>query len=296
MKVLVTGATGNQGSAVVRHSLQAGHQVYALVRDRQAPKAVGLERQGVTLILGNMDQADSLVHAFEGMDAVFSLQNFWTAGHLGEFFQGRAVINAARAAGVQKFVQTTGGINPGQGSANMEVKAIIEALAREAFPNAFILRPVWFIDGLNLTSFNQESGTFEFVTAPDQPHVWVACDDIGKIVAKAFSNFDDFAGLTMNFASQVNTANEMVATFNQTFGTSLRYHQFSDAELDAKINSWAAGPAFRHELEAIFFKNIRTVNFSVDWELHDRLLPNRHTLDSWTEEFARPLWRKGLTA
>lgn len=295
MKVLIMGATGNQGSAVARHSLKAGLEVYALVRDPQSPKAAQLAQQGVRLVQGDMDKAETLPPAFQGMEAVFSIQNFWTAGHLGEFMQARAVIEAARAAGVRKFIQTTGGINPGQGSANMEVKAIIEALVREAFPGAFILRPVWFIDGLNLTSFNKAEGTFEFVTAPDQPHAWVACDDIGKITAKAFSDFDSFAGRTVNFASAINTANEMVACFNQVFGTSLRYHRFSDEELTAKINSWASASVFRHELDAIFFKNIRTVNFSVDMALHDQLLPDRHTLDSWTREFAYPLWHQGLT-
>jgi uncharacterized protein YbjT (DUF2867 family) len=294
VKALVVGATGNQGSAVVRHALRAGLEVNGLVRDPESPRAVGLSRLGVTLRPGDLDRPETLASAFEGMDAVFSVQNFWRTGNLVEFFQGRAVVEAALEARIGLFVQTTGGLTPGCGSANTEVKAIIEALVREAFPDAFILRPVWFIDGLNLTSFNLEDATLEFMTAPDQPHAWVAIDDIGKMVARAFTDFDSVAGLTMNFASRVNTATEMVGAFNRVLGTSLRYHHFSDDELAAKIRSLASEPLYIHELEGIFGA-IRTTNFSVDLALHDRLLPDRHTLDSWTREFAYPLWHERLT-
>ncbi len=294
MKVLVVGATGNQGSAVVRHSVAAGLTVHGLVRDERSPGAAGLARAGVVPRRGDLDKPETLVSALEGMDAVFSVQNFWRTGNLTEFLQGRAVVEAALDAGVRLFVQTTGGLAPGSGSANTEVKAIIEALVRESFPDALILRPVWFIDGLNLTSFNRAEGTLEFVTAPDQPHAWVAIDDIGRMVARAFADFDDVAGLTMNFASRVNTATEMVEAFNRVFGTSLRYHQFTDVELAAKIRTLATEPVFVHELEGIFGA-IRSVNFDVDLDLHDRLLPQRHTLDTWTREFAYPLWNEGLT-
>jgi len=95
------------------------------------------------------------------------------------------VVEAARDSGITTFVQTTAGIDPGQGAANREVKAIIEALVREAFPQAFIIRPVWFIESLNLTSFNLAHRTFKFVTGPNQPHAWVSCDARGGTVHRA---------------------------------------------------------------------------------------------------------------
>jgi uncharacterized protein YbjT (DUF2867 family) len=293
MRVIVLGATGNQGSAVARHCLAGGLEVSALVRNPTSPRAVALAAQGVRLVTGDLDQPPTLVAGFRGMDGVFSVQNFWETGHLREFFQGRAVVEAARSAGVTHFIQTTAGIDPGRGSANVEVKSIIEALVREAFPSAFIIRPVWFIEGFNLTSFNREQGTLEFVTAPDQPHAWVSCDDIGRLAAAAFRDFDRFAGQTLNFASRRNSGREMVEVFNAALGTALTYHQFTDDELEAKILSWRTTPEFHHELRAIF-SNIRTVNFEVDLDRHDRLLPQRHTLETWTREFALPLWGNQL--
>lgn len=293
MKVIVIGATGNQGSEVVRHSLKAGLEVWAMVRTLDAPRAQALVRQGARLVVGDMDKPETLRAASVGMDALFNLQNFWETGQPREFFQGRAVVEAARDAGIATFVQTTGGIDPGHGSANMEVKAIVEALVREAYPQALIIRPVWFIEGFNLTSFNLQDRTLEFVTAPHQPHARVSCDDIGRLVARAFVDFAPFAGETLNFASRRNTGNEIVAVFNRVFGTDLTYHQFTDDELAAKIGSWRTTTESQHELRAIFGA-IRTDNFAVDFDLIDRLLPERHTLETWTREVAHPLWSAQL--
>jgi len=48
-QVLVTGATGNQGGAVVRALLKQGHQVRALTRNPASPAARRLAEQGVQI-------------------------------------------------------------------------------------------------------------------------------------------------------------------------------------------------------------------------------------------------------
>jgi uncharacterized protein YbjT (DUF2867 family) len=52
MNVLVTGATGFVGSAIVKALLRRGHAVQALVRDPE--KARYLAQQGATLHMGDM--------------------------------------------------------------------------------------------------------------------------------------------------------------------------------------------------------------------------------------------------
>ena len=68
MKILVVGATGGTGQAIVRTARAQGHTVVALVRSRQ--KAAQL--QGAVLIDG--DARDEAAHfaALEGCDAVIS--------------------------------------------------------------------------------------------------------------------------------------------------------------------------------------------------------------------------------
>jgi uncharacterized protein YbjT (DUF2867 family) len=48
--ILVCGATGQQGSAVVRHLLTDGWRVRALVRDPKRAQSEALRQQGVELV------------------------------------------------------------------------------------------------------------------------------------------------------------------------------------------------------------------------------------------------------
>ena len=55
--ILVTGATGHQGSAVAHHLLKRGNfQVRALVRDKHTPAAQSLHRLGAELFVGDLNQ------------------------------------------------------------------------------------------------------------------------------------------------------------------------------------------------------------------------------------------------
>lgn len=69
-RVLITCATGTQGGGCVRHCLNDGHFVYALVRDAASAAAQNLERLGARLVQGNLDDEDSIAAAMSGMDAV----------------------------------------------------------------------------------------------------------------------------------------------------------------------------------------------------------------------------------
>lgn len=71
MKVLVTGANGFLGSWVTRALVNAGHDVYALVR----PKSDLSELEGISCnyVYGDVTDIPSLLQAFKGIDTVFHL-------------------------------------------------------------------------------------------------------------------------------------------------------------------------------------------------------------------------------
>jgi uncharacterized protein YbjT (DUF2867 family) len=67
--VLVLGATGKVGSAVVKSLIEKEVPVQALVRD--PAKARGLLPEGVALLAGDLEQPATLQRAMKGVDKVF---------------------------------------------------------------------------------------------------------------------------------------------------------------------------------------------------------------------------------
>ena len=69
MRILVVGATGAIGSAVVKAGLGRGHEVTAFVR---SPEKLGALRGQDQVIVGDLADADAVAAAVVGHDAVIS--------------------------------------------------------------------------------------------------------------------------------------------------------------------------------------------------------------------------------
>ena len=105
--VLVTGATGKQGGAVVEALLTRGHQVRALTRNSASPAANRLRQQGVEIAVGDFTDHDSLVRAARGADVVYAMSTPYEQGAEQETAQGITITDAAKAAGVAHFIYSS---------------------------------------------------------------------------------------------------------------------------------------------------------------------------------------------
>ena len=125
--IVVTGATGLLGGAVVERLLarQPDEEIGVNVRD--PAKAGALADRGVRVRRGDYDDAASLAHAFEGAEQLLLV----SAAATGEtaLRQHRTAIDAARRAGVRRVVYTSHmGANPASAFAPMVDHAATEAL------------------------------------------------------------------------------------------------------------------------------------------------------------------------
>ncbi|MBA2764985.1 MAG: NAD(P)H-binding protein [Thermoleophilaceae bacterium] len=104
--ILLTGATGTVGRALLRRLTAAGEQVRCLVRD---PRRLGAERVRVQIALGDLADPASFRHALRGVDRVVHLAaSIRDQRHAPiEELNGVAtlrLLRAAESAGVDRFI------------------------------------------------------------------------------------------------------------------------------------------------------------------------------------------------
>ena len=109
--ILVAGATGVLGSEIARRLLARGEKVRAMVRATSNPGAVDqLRKAGAEIVVGDLKDPSSLGPACAGVDGVITGVTAITTAKEGDSFDAtdgegnKALISAARKAGVRKFV------------------------------------------------------------------------------------------------------------------------------------------------------------------------------------------------
>ena len=220
--VAVTGATGQQGGAVARKLLAEGWKVRALTRDSNKPAAQELKALGAELVAGDMDNRAELDAAFQGAYGVFSVQNYWlpTVGFGGEVKQGKAVVDAAQAAGVQHLIYSSvGAAHRSMGQKHFESKWIIEQYIQSLGIPYTILRPAAFMDNYNWSRAYILSGTFSGNgLRPDKGVQIIAVEDIGVFAALAFANPQAYHGKSLELAGDELTELQIAETFSKVIG------------------------------------------------------------------------------
>jgi uncharacterized protein YbjT (DUF2867 family) len=107
VRVLMVGATGRHAHWVLRELTKRGVAVRALVRSEDRAR-VARDNGAQETVIGDLTEPTSLTAAVAGMDGVFHIGPAHAAR---EAEMGLAMVDAARAAGVRKFVYS-GVIHP----------------------------------------------------------------------------------------------------------------------------------------------------------------------------------------
>ena len=201
--VLITGATGRQGGAVIRHMLPKGWKLRALTRNPSGRAAQELKGHGIDMVQGDLEDPASLERAAQGVYGIYSVQDFWSVGAKREILQGKNLADAAKTAGVEHFIYSSvGGAERNSGIDHWESKWEIEKHIRKLGLAATILRPAAFMENyyVDQVEIGILKGKLMDPIRADKPYQTIASDDIGAFAALAFERPNEFIGLELEIA------------------------------------------------------------------------------------------------
>lgn len=263
-KLLVTGAAGQLGRAVLHHLLEtskvAASDIIAASRD--TTKLADIAAKGVETRKADFNDEASLAAAFAGVDRglIISTDELATPG--GRLKQHKAAVTAAAKVGV-KHILYTSMPNPDKSLVSFAPDHLgtEEAIKATGIPYT-ILRNAWYDDNYLLSMpHNLQAGTWYTATG-DGKVANISRDDCARAAAAALANPP--AGnktLTLTGPESLN-ADEIAARVSKAAGKPLNVVQVTDEQLAGGMAS-AGLPDFVVKMLVSADANIRAGNFDL---------------------------------
>jgi uncharacterized protein YbjT (DUF2867 family) len=275
-RVLVTGATGRQGGAVVRHMLPKGWKLRALTRDPGSHAARALTQKGVEVVQGDLEDAASIARAAAGVYGIYSVQDYWAVGAKREVQQGKNVADAAKKADVKHFVYSSvGGAERNTGIPHWESKWEVEKHIRGLGLPATVIRPAAFMEMyyVDQVEIGILKGKFADPIRADKPYQTIATDDIGAFVALAFERPAEFIGKELEIAGSELTNSETAQVFSRVLRKPVKFQK-----LPLPLVRLILGKEFY-----VMFRWFNEAGFKADIPGLRRAYPeiHLHTLEEW---------------
>ena len=236
--ILVTGATGHQGGAALRHLREKGFTVRALTRDPTKDAARLLVGPRTEVIGCDLNDKASVARALDGVQGVYSVQTSVEEGVEGEVRQGILLADEAKRNDVRHFVYSSvASADRNTGIPHFDSKYKIEEHIRITGMRYTILRPTFFMENW-LGMRNQiNQGTLALPLAPDTRLQMISVDDIGAFVAMAFERPGHWEGRTVELAGDELSMTELTKVFSRMAGHEVSYEQTPWDEFEKKVGS-----------------------------------------------------------
>lgn len=207
-RLIVTGATGKQGGAVISALLTKPSQpfeIYAVTRNKESEPAKSLaSKPNVKVVQGDFDNPKAIFSQIQNPWGLFSVTTLQVgkknAAEIEEQ-QGKAMNTAAFEAGITHVVYTS--VDRGPDSDNTETpiphfrakKHVEDDIRQKAAKNNgttwTLIRPVAFMDNIGKDFFGKVFVTMWRQNGLDTPLQLVSTKDIGRVAAEALLHADE---------------------------------------------------------------------------------------------------------
>lgn len=234
--LIVTGATGKQGGALINalltHHPTHPFHILAVTRDISSPSAQALaSKPGVSLLQGDLNDCASIFKQVQDPWGVFGVQLPLPSAAVEEK-RGKALVDAASAAGVAFFVYTSADRGPRSDDdptavAHFASKFRIEQHLKRAAerPGAAamgwaIVRPVAFMENLTPDFVGRAFATMWRLNGERKLQL-VSAGDVGRVAALAFLETERYRGRAVALAGDELTQAEAARIFREEMGGEL---------------------------------------------------------------------------
>ena len=228
-KILVTGATGQQGGALARLLLQKKHEVYALIRNTEpeSPKAQNLRNLGAKLIKGDLDNPDSLEQATNGIDSVFLMGTWVEVGTEGETRRGKMMVDIVKEKKIEHLVYSSVvNADKNTGIPHFESKYKVEQHIKNSGIPYTIIGPTFFMD--NLLSYSRaglQQGQLALPLSPSLILQQSALENIAEFFALVLERRNSFLGKRIDIASDELTGEQAAKVLSDELRRKISYVQ-----------------------------------------------------------------------
>ena len=277
--LLVTGATGHQGGALISALLATQpkqFEIFAVTRNPSSTSAVRLASRGVIIIEGDTTNPDAIFTQVRDLYGVFLV----TAPNSTEKEQAIPFINAARAAGVQHFIFTSVDQgkprNAGSSAAppphyltKLAIEKHLQSAAAESKGTMkwTILRPTSFMENLSPNFIGTMLATMLKQLGSTRISL-ISTADIGRVAALAFEQPDKYGGRELVLTGDVLSYDEMNTIFREetgkdfslTFGILVNGLQWAITDLGMTMRYFANG-AYDYDMDAKLSKELGLRHF-----------------------------------
>lgn len=269
MTMLITGATGNAGTAVVRSLAAQGIPGRALIRSATDLPA------GIEAVYGDLNQPDTFVDALDGVTGIFLLSGYDRLPIL--------LANAVRA-GVRKIVVLSsssldGDVSNAVAAYHHATEAAVRATGLEwtfLRPNSFMSNTLRWLDQLR-------AGDEIRVQFPDVPVSTIHPQDIGDVAVRALQGEHDRAVLRLTGPVAL-TPVEQVTLLGEGIGRPLTAYPMSREETHAALHASMPEP-YARAIES-FFADGTIDETSVTTTVQDVTGRPARTFQEWVRENA----------
>lgn len=240
MDILVLGATGNTGSAVIEQLKQTDAKFAAMVRNESAGEKLGLTQDQVRV--GNFDDKASMVNAMQGIKRIYVAM----PAHPDNRLWIENVLEAVKEAGVEHMVKLSGmGASKDAGSAIIRTHKETDELVEASGVTYTLIQPNSFFQNLygSLETINQ-MGQF-FLPLADAKQSVVDIRDVAAVVVAALTQDGHENQTYLISGPEALTFAEQAEILSKASGKDIQYvavseEQAAGAMKGAGMNEWLA--------------------------------------------------------